>query len=417
MEKEAPRIHLSADSASALETARALQGALGRSASNHSFEYGWCRTDHKSGKEIRRDFRQHDYMFDEPYASRVAAMLDKLGLPQPNKDQVFRGTHHDLLFLDSHGVVLRIGPTEVEDLVNPAILQPLGWLQDDTAKITLGLDDRPLTVAVYPGVEIFDHYVRQRGAPKLEGHLRQVLRETGQSGDDIEGDGNTGIIRVKDDKGGRRAVRLVIDTDNDFNGTRLTESGPRRRLMDHVTGLMRASGFGMDAIVGATLSSVFQSVAMPWHYAQAAHQPLRSLFWRAFDSQHLNAVQPDAASRDSFWHACGLAARKNVQLPSTIWKAQQNEDGSTTLSCREVMMDVRLYKPWTGFKSDRPGMEGWHPEDMLRAVKHALQSAGHLMHDAVRFIKDRLWPAADAQKDGGAVERKWSPPQPPPPSL
>lgn len=420
MEKEAPEIRLADDAASALETARAVQGALGRSASKHRFEYGWCRTDHKSGKEIRRDFRKDDYVFDEPYASRVAAMLDTLGLPQPGKGQVFRGTHHDLLFLDSHGVVLRIGPTEVEDLINPAILQPLGWLQDDKTKIHLGVDDRPLTVAVYPGVEIFDHYVRQRGAPELEGRLRDVLRDTGQQADDMEGEGNTGVIRVKADDGRKHAVRLLIDTDNDYNGTRLGESSQRKRAIDRLLVLMRASGFGMDAVVGATLGSLFDSVAMPWHYAQAAHQPLRSLFWNAFQTPKIDDAQPDAQRRDAFWHACGVAAHKPVRLPSTLWSALKNADGSTTLTCREVMMDVRLYKPWTGYKSDRPGMEGWHPEDMIRIVKHALAKAGHLVRDVVGMVRDMLAPQGgmrEAWHDGASQDaRRPSAPRPPSPS-
>ena len=43
------------------------------------FEYGWCYTDHKTGKTIREDFRKTDYLKDEPYATRVQAMLEQLG--------------------------------------------------------------------------------------------------------------------------------------------------------------------------------------------------------------------------------------------------------------------------------------------------------------------------------------------------
>ena len=392
MEKESPEIRLSEAAASALETARSLQGVLGRSASRHRFEYGWCKTDHKDGRRIRREFRDEDYLFDEPYASSVASMLDKLGLPEPKKGQVFRGTKHDLLFIDTHGVVLRIGPTEVEDLVNPAILQPLGWLQDDANKIRLGDRDRPLTVAIYPGVEIYDHYLKQRNAPEQAGSLRQVMRQTEQDNCDAEGEGNTGIVRVKDDDGVTKAVRVVIDTDNEWNSTSRDEGLRRKREMERLSILVRQAGLSMDAVVGASLGSMFDSVALPWHYAQAAHQPLRNLFWRSFNSQHLNEAMPDAGRRDAFWHACSLAARKPVQLPSSIWQAEKNADGSTTLSCREVMMDVRLYKPWTGFKSDRPGFQGWHPEEMARVLQNALKAIGYMLPDAIAYIKDKLAP-------------------------
>src|SRR6218665_2216617 len=59
--------------------------------SRGGFEYGWGYTDHKTGKEIGKDFRTVDYLNDEPYATRVHAMLDQLGLPVPKAGEVFRG--------------------------------------------------------------------------------------------------------------------------------------------------------------------------------------------------------------------------------------------------------------------------------------------------------------------------------------
>lgn len=403
MEKKEPQIRLSATAVEALKTAQSLQGRLGHSDGPHTFKYGWCRTDHKPGTEIRRRFRDHDYVFEEPYASRVNAMLDQLGLPHPTKGQVFRGTHHDLLFIDSHGVVLRIGPTEVNELINPAILQPLGWLQDDSAKIKLGNVDRPLTIAVYPGVEIYDHYLRLRkAAPREAGSVFNVLDQTQQSTADIDGNGNTGIIRVRDEHGITKAVRVVIDTDNEFNNVYGSALDERKRSIAQITAMVQQTGLGMDAALGASIAAMFSTVAAPWHRAQLVHQPLRHLFWKAFSSEHAGQSIADPANRDAFWHACGVAANKPVTLPTTMWKMEKDAQGNMTLGCKEVMMDVRLYKPWTGYEGDRPGREGFYQAaDFVRRVAYALRRAGYMVQDMIKAVKDRLQPAAPVQGSVG----------------
>lgn len=378
MEKDTVRISLSETALDALKTARDAAGALAAGAGAQTFRYGWCRTDHKDGSEIRSRFRECDYVFDEPYASRVAAMLRALGLPPPSPAQVFRGTHHDLLFIDSHGVVLRIGPADMHELINPAILQPLGWLQDDETAIRLGLRDCPLTVAVYPGVEIYDRYITSLRAQHDDGRMERELRASGQRLDDIEGHGNTGVICVPDAFGAKKAVRVVIDTDNAFNGTDSAELERRQHAIAQITALVRGAGLGQDAAMGAAIGGLFNAVATPWHRAQAAHQPLRSLFWGAFDSAQINQAAPDPARRDAFWHACALAARKDVRLPATLWRMKKNPDGSQTLDCRQEMTDVRLYTTWTGQKADQPAHRV-HPQDFIHLVANALRAAGQTL--------------------------------------
>ena len=174
------------------------------------FIYGWCYTDHKdkNGKEIRKKFRHTDYVQDEPYASALKSMIAKLGLPEPDISQYFRGTHHELLFVESHGVVLKIGPTDIEDLIHPAILQPLGWMEDKENK---------LTVAIYPGIELLKHFSGDRSAMA---DVESALRRTGQGAQDMH-ESNLGIIRLK----GNKPVQMALDVDNQYNGT----TDPKRK--------------------------------------------------------------------------------------------------------------------------------------------------------------------------------------------
>ncbi len=178
------------------------------------FSYGWCKTDHKQGKEIRWEYRTKDYMKDEPYAASVKAMLKKLGLPFPKSAQIFRGTHHDLLFLNTHGVVVRIGPTDVRDLMNPAILQPLGWLEDKN--ILIG--KVPLAVAIYPGIEQHNDWSKSASPPEAVGNLRKIFEKTGQRTVDVF-PVNEGVIRILDDEGKEAAVEILLDSDNQFNAS------------------------------------------------------------------------------------------------------------------------------------------------------------------------------------------------------
>lgn len=198
------------------------------------FQYGWCYTDHKDGREIRDDFRGIDFFNDHPYAKRVERMLGQMGLPIPEEAQIFRGTHHDMLFLDSHGVVIRIGPLDVEDLMNPGILQPLGWLEDRRHKVqTDVLTDQtaPLTVAIYPGIELYKNYLDDNQRPKSAGDLEDFLFLTGAGLGDVK-EPNKGVIRLQDEKtGGEVAVEMLLDPDNTFNRSAPDTSSERSSIM------------------------------------------------------------------------------------------------------------------------------------------------------------------------------------------
>lgn len=361
-------------------------------AAEGGFEYGWCYTDHKTGKEIRRSFRGLDYMKDEPYASRVAGMLDKLGLPMPDDKEIFRGTHHDLLFLNSHGVVLRIGPQDVEDLINPGILQPLGWLEDQEVMAPNG-KDMPLTVAIYPGVELYDHYIRNPDNPPLAGDLIRLMKKTKQSADDIHGDGNTGIIRVRDDDGTEVAVHVVIDADNIFNSPTQAQRQKRNSAMSEITGSAPAAVRKADVLLN-TLSSVFNSIndTYYWQKAYEVHQPLRKMFWDAFQDVLSGADKPDEEKRDAFWRACAAVTNKPTQVNLPVWRVSEDPKGKMSFAREEIKVpNMVLYRPWTGEAADvvKPITQ---PEGLRNAVAkaHGDMQKGNL-GERVRDLGRRLW--------------------------
>ncbi len=321
------------------------------------FEYGWCYTDHKTGKEIRKDFRSSDYLNDEPYATRVHAMLEQLGLPAPKEGEVFRGTHHDLLFLNSHGVVVRIGPQDVEDLLNPGILQPLGWLEDRDTGAALGKRTLPLTVAVYPGVELYEQHEMSRKKPVIVGDLYELMTATKQGTGDVLGQGNTGLIRVLDDDGHEVAVRVLIDPDNDYNGA---SSGMRKKRISH---MQAQTGTAVDAapavrkgdILFNTLREVFNAARNVhyWEKAHEVHQPLRNMFWDAFQGVEAVGGVPDIAKRDAFWQTCAAVTNKPMQVTLPVWRTSKDAHGKMNFERSELHVPhVVLYRPWTGQKAD-----------------------------------------------------------------
>lgn len=318
------------------------------------FEYGWCHTDHKTGKEIRKSFRTSDYLNDEPYATRVHAMLDQLGLPVPKAGEVFRGTHHDLLFLNSHGVVVRIGPQNIQDLMNPGILQPLGWLED---RGTMMKGQLPLTVALYPGVELYDQYEVSQQKPMMIDKLYDVMKSNDFGTGDLLGQGNTGVIRVLDDDGKEVAVRVLIDPDNDYNAP---SSGMRKKLAKHMAAQLgsaseTASAVRKDDVLMNTLRDVFNH-ARNAPYLQKAyevHQPLRNMFWDAFQGVAAVGGVPDTARRDAFWQTCAAVTNKPMQITLPVWRTSKDADGKLNFERSELHVPhVVLYRPWTGQTAD-----------------------------------------------------------------
>ncbi|MBI1214572.1 MAG: hypothetical protein GC185_01985 [Alphaproteobacteria bacterium] len=366
------------------------------------FKYGWCKTDHKDGKEIRQYYRQTDYMNDEPYATRLHAMLDQLGLPKPKAEEVFRGTHHDLLFLDSHGVVVRIGPTDVEDLMNPGIVQPLGWIEDKENMISLSNDydgsrKVPFTVAIYPGIELNKHYEAQneKTRPPVKGDINNLLKVTKQGDGDLN-ENNLGVIRVLDDDGQEIAVKMLLDADNEWNSSSRELSEKRGRQFESETKAVPNKG---EALMN-TLHEVFNAASDVKYFEKAfeVHQPLRQMFWDAFDKVEAVTGLPDEKKRDAFWQKCAAVTNRPTAVTLPVWKMKDGPSDSLSLSRRELHVpSLVLYRPWTGEEADRiikPIKQTPEFKDAVRRA-HAQAFRDHPVRTVVnagRGILNRLMP-------------------------
>ncbi len=309
------------------------------------FKYGWCKTDHKDGKEIRKHFRKVDYINDEPYASKTKAMLKQLGLPMPKPEEVFRGTHHDLLFLDSHGVCLRIGPTDVEDLMNPGILQPLGWIENKDNMIKVAKKDIPFSLVIYQGIEQYDHFFEKNLRPDIEGNLEDFLKNTDQKTGDV-GDSNNGVIRVTNNHGKEVAVPILLDSDNEWNNS----SEELREKRKNIINEENKADINKAELILRTIQKAFNDVngSDLWQKAFLVHQPLRNRFWSAFKDVKSLTDEPDKERLNEFWDMCASVVNKPKNVVMHRWVSYKNDNGINVFKREDIHVEnLVLYKPWT----------------------------------------------------------------------
>ena len=242
----------------------------------HDFKYGWCLTDYKDGLEIRRknggSKRRSDFFKDIRYASFIEEALAFYGLPMPDLEtDIYRGTNHDLLFLDSHGVVVRIGKTDIRDLVNPAILQPLHWIDNQF---------RTFTVALYPGTRLYNGIIRSDNDERVISprFLHESIPEFGNNNHDVN-TGNSGhlsfIFRNR-----TYIAPVLIDPDSQF--TPAIKTKPLLPL--HETTKADALKQCVDFVYAQTLrhhpiSDIYAAYQTVFEY----HNPIRRAFSQALD--------------------------------------------------------------------------------------------------------------------------------------
>lgn len=309
---------------------------------NPAFAYGWCYTDRKDGKDIRKWYRNKDYMKDEPYGALTQKMLRALGLPAPEDHEIFRGSHHDLLFLDSHGVVIRIGPTDVTDLINPGIIQPLGWIEDTENTVKRGGKDVPFTIAIYPGIELYENYLKDDNRPELAGHVRDILKATGQGTRDIGRKGNTGIVEILDGEGKNIAVEMLLDPDSNYNGSKAEDKKIKAQKLQE----RKALSDNMGTALEMTLRDAFQKAQDidPWTRAFQLHQPLRNKFWNAFQAPD----QPDVEKMQDFWNSCAAVTNNPQPMTMSHWTSALDADGKLIVKKTSCNVDAVVLKtPWT----------------------------------------------------------------------
>jgi len=359
--------------------------AVAEPAVQTAFEYGWCETDHKDGKKIRTAWRKTDYMQDEPYASSVKDMLERLGLPQPQIEQVFRGTHHDLLFIDSHGVVVRIGPTDVEDLIHPAILQPLGWLDDK---------ENGFSVTIYPGIELYNDFLSREPGNDLLSGMQNIMTQTGQGIGDAAAY-NTGVIRLRFGDGPEVPLALLLDPDNEYNSSNANSEADNAKKS--ILSSSQASSVLKSTAVQNALNSVssFAIDAGNWKKAFQIHQPLRNLFWLACEKTDAPDGTPDAEYMQDFWDRCAAVTNK----PERVVDPDTGD-----------VFDMGLSSPWTGKDEDRRPKkavlttEEQALEDRRVALEDVIQNPVHWTELSEEF-KNNLEFVKDALKGNIAIAR------------
>lgn len=265
------------------------------------------------------------YVGHEIHGAAVAGLLEKLGLPQPETAVVYGGHGHDMLFLDSHGVTLRIGHTDIEDLAHPAIIQPLGWVQDE---------DSGINIVIYPGIL---HYDEDESAAHdfTISALRTFMGASGQRANDM---GNRNIGTIPTLHGTQtRIVPIVLDPDNDFVGSESTGKVRKKEWKDNHPEMV-TGGLLENAGDGAISDALMQAFAV--------HQPLRHMFWRE--------RQDDDGNMRAFWDRCARILRTPERVLTHEWTQRVNENGIPVWRKEEYLTEnMGLYRAWTGAAEDK----------------------------------------------------------------
>jgi hypothetical protein len=354
------------------------------------FQYGWCYTDAEWKNDVNTaimpQFREHDYMRDEPYATQIKNILQQLGLPLPKPEEIYHGTHHDLLFLNSHGVVLRVGPTEAEELINPGFLQPLGWVETElkVKNVTpkqyekfASQQETAVSVVIYPGIELFPHWRKSPDRPKNLVDYQGFVQKTGQTCLFDQSEFNKGVIRVADDDGHEAAVVLLADVENEWNA-------PSPELAQRRSASLRQMEARFDNkadAIAQMMEEVFGGIE-GFKYLQRAfeaHQPLRRLFWEAFGAVKGPSDKPDPAKMNAFWEACASVNNNPAATTMPCWHQETDAAGKTVFIREEACVPhVVLYHPWTGDVADNATQPLRQTPVLAAAVQqaHARQSGG-----------------------------------------
>ncbi len=302
-------------------------------------KYGQCFTGHKDGKEIRDQYRDIDYMYDEPYATDVKSMLDKMMLPFPKSSEIFRGTFHDMLFLDTHGVVVRVGPYDFNDLMNPLLLQPLFWLEDSNHVLKIeeaftgGVYDMPLTVAVYPGIDLITENVKER-----MNNLEASFKITDQCCDDLILR-NMGSIDIG---GSCEDVFLDVDNLQNSSGNKLDKARNdfKKNLLTEFNNFADVADITMQELFSDKILDEIDRKMKAFY----VHQPLRYMF----DDVFKDVNNPDKTKLRAAWDRCrAITNSPEYDAEISVWKINRDAEGKDRY-IRDILVIPKLVlkNPW-----------------------------------------------------------------------
>jgi hypothetical protein len=291
-----------------IETADAFQDAC---------TYGGCKTDlpSKQTGEGYIKYIRRDYIHGDKHQLIAKKLFARLGLPLPSKEQIYRGQHEDLLFLDQYGLTMRIGEIDVADFINPAILQPLSWITIEG-----------LTCAIYPGIrhqdfnpsEHIDYEEFCSDSSQYSSTVTSFLTSSFQKANDTI-NVNVGLVRstlgnLKGD------IPLLFDVNSDNNHTIDDDFKAIKDIINTINIEDRPQG--MIDIMAILYSDIDHFAA--FMAAQHVHHPLRQELSNAL-AQDNTALRQEKMAH--FFAHCEQLTR-----------------------CPEG--DLALYSPWTGAKQN-----------------------------------------------------------------
>jgi len=301
----------------------------------YNVKYGWCYSDWKDGKSLGNNFVRRDYVFGHQYGDMVQSVLKEFCLPIPEKDEVYRGCNHDMLFLDSHGISVRIGPLDVESLINPTILQPIGWKSYNNPSYAM----YPITVALYPGIELLANYADSEDVVKVAEDFADLLVLSGNVNNDDNNDNkveNIGVIPVKDKDGLVIRVPVLLDMDNNFN---IPTDDLENRLAESYNNASEKLSNKAD-IIGAVIEDVYGREEKLQNNIKGfkVHQSLRRQFWAAYNGNS----RPYKNKMEDLLDTCAEMVKANQSTSFPVWSFVDGKFKRDTLK----NVNVQLQTPW-----------------------------------------------------------------------
>lgn len=291
----------------------------------YNIEYGWCYTDHKKGRDIRPFYRDVDYVFGEKYSSEAQKLIGELMLPIPNLEEVYRGTYNDMLLADSHAFTVRIGNIDIEKLINPFFLQPIGWIQSDN-----------VTVALYPGVERSEQVYKTPDSFCKAGEEFKAKMAKADTEHKDKFFYNTGVIQVQSKKKLEDVV-VVIDTDNSAIGLSKEIEEKKSEVWKRNCSIFNNKA---DALA-ATIYEVYGDKKCVQSNIRAfeKHQSLRRRFFDACDgSSVLNK-----AKLGKLYDTCYEMVDNPKSFTCPTWKKEGNLHKPADI----IVNNTKLYNSWT----------------------------------------------------------------------
>lgn len=289
--------------------------------------------------------------FDERHGflSHIKNVLNLHRLTMPKDTQIFRGRSHEILFLNSHGLVLRIGPTQVNELINPALLQPIhSW--PVYANITMTL---------HSGTQLYTDVVDSGADPVIDNRLavfelKNRMLIWGNKADDVYPP-NMGVIPVKASFKNKALLPIQIDIDNDgheisdakdyhlfknFGLEQRTYQGTLPKNLRNIFLSVLENNF--DANDESCTQKMQDTYLETFDY----HQPLRRAFARAFKEVDpcapLIEQEPDAKALVQAW-----TMAKNFHDHGYKILGKETDENGQKIGKRIVQQERRLYSPWT----------------------------------------------------------------------